>query len=99
MADREVHLEPEPDRPELSVVDEPEVALPPVPPTKGQRRTLMIVLAIIAAVVVYALAFDYTDVDLEQARNKRIERTVGAHVIDRFADRRPEFYGPIVTED
>ena len=63
MADREVHLEPEPDRPELSVVDEPEVALPPVPPTKGQRRTLMIVLAIIAAVVVYALAFDYTDVD------------------------------------
>ena len=70
MADREVHLEPEPDRPELSVVDEPEVALPPVPPTKGQRRTLMIVLAIIAAVVVYALAFDYTDVDLEQVSSE-----------------------------
>lgn len=34
--------------------------------------------------------------DLEQARNKRIERTAGAHVIDRFADRRPAFYGPIV---
>lgn len=41
----------------------------------------------------------YADVDLQQARTKRIERTVGAHVIDRFADRRPEFYGPIVTED
>ncbi|TWT91569.1 carbon-nitrogen hydrolase family protein [Stieleria varia] len=37
----------------------------------------------------------YADVDLAQARNKRIERTVGAHVIDRFADRRPEFYGDI----
>ena len=32
------------------------------------------------------------DIDLEQARNKRIERTPGKHVIDRFADRRPEMY-------
>lgn len=32
------------------------------------------------------------EVDLRQARNKRIERTPGKHVIDRFADRRPEFY-------
>lgn len=32
------------------------------------------------------------EVDLEQARNKRIERTKGEHVIDRFADRVPEFY-------
>ncbi len=38
----------------------------------------------------------YADVNLRQARNKRIERTVGAHVIDRFADRRPEFYGEVV---
>lgn len=30
------------------------------------------------------------------ARNKRIERTSDVHFIDRFADRRPEFYGPIV---
>ena len=35
-------------------------------------------------------------INLNAARNKRIERTVGAHVIDRFADRRPEFYGKIV---
>jgi predicted amidohydrolase len=35
------------------------------------------------------------DVDLAVARNKRIERTPGAHVIDRFADRQPEFYGRI----
>jgi len=35
-------------------------------------------------------------IDLGVARNKRIERTKGAHVIDRFADRRPEFYGPIL---
>jgi predicted amidohydrolase len=34
----------------------------------------------------------YADVDLAIARNKRIERTPGSHVIDRFADRRPEFY-------
>lgn len=32
------------------------------------------------------------DADLQLARNKRIERTAGSHVIDRFADRRPEFY-------
>jgi predicted amidohydrolase len=32
------------------------------------------------------------NVDLNAARNKRIERTPGKHVIDRFADRRPEFY-------
>ena len=32
------------------------------------------------------------DVDLAQARNKRIERTEGLHVIDRFGDRCPEFY-------
>lgn len=38
----------------------------------------------------------HAEADLAQARNKRIERTVGAHVIDRFADRRPAFYGPIV---
>lgn len=35
------------------------------------------------------------DVDLKIARNKTIERTPGAHVIDRFADRCPEFYGSI----
>ena len=38
------------------------------------------------------------EVNLEQARNKRIERTPGAHVIDRFADRQPQFYGNIVAK-
>lgn len=37
------------------------------------------------------------DVDLTTARNKRIERTPGKHVIDRFADRRPEFYDTITN--
>jgi predicted amidohydrolase len=37
------------------------------------------------------------EVQLSQARNKRIERTPGAHVIDRFADRRPEFYSDIMS--
>lgn len=37
------------------------------------------------------------EVDLQAARNKRIERTPGKHVIDRFADRRPEFYDRITT--
>ncbi|MFG0288618.1 MAG: carbon-nitrogen hydrolase family protein [Rhodopirellula sp. JB044] len=32
------------------------------------------------------------EVDISQARNKRIERTTGKHVIDRFADRQVEFY-------
>lgn len=38
------------------------------------------------------------EIDLELARQKRIERTAGAHVIDRFADRRPEFYGPVSSQ-
>ena len=36
------------------------------------------------------------DIELEQARVKRRVRVPGKHEIDRFADRRPEFYGPIV---
>jgi 5-aminopentanamidase len=38
------------------------------------------------------------EVDLAAARNKRIERTPGAHVIDRFADRQPDFYGQIINK-
>lgn len=37
------------------------------------------------------------DIDPRLARNKRIERTPGKHVIDRFADRRPEFYGGLAA--
>ncbi|MEM9368859.1 MAG: carbon-nitrogen hydrolase family protein [Planctomycetota bacterium] len=33
------------------------------------------------------------EADPNKARLKRIERTVGRHSIDRFADRQPEFYG------
>ncbi len=39
----------------------------------------------------------FAEVDLQQARNKRIERTPGAHVIDRFADRQPDFYQTILN--
>ena len=38
----------------------------------------------------------YADLDLEQARQKRIVRVPEKHIIDRFADRRPEMYGRIV---
>jgi predicted amidohydrolase len=38
------------------------------------------------------------EIDLAVARNKRIERTRDAHVIDRFKDRRPEFYGPVTEQ-
>ena len=38
------------------------------------------------------------DIDLSVARNKRIERTKGAHVIDRMADRQPQFYGPLSSD-
>src|SRR5262249_36551891 len=37
------------------------------------------------------------EVDPDRARNKRIVRTPGKHVIDRAADRRPDMYGPLVT--
>lgn len=40
----------------------------------------------------------YAEADLNLARNKRIERTPGRHVIDRFADRRPEVYGPLCAD-
>jgi predicted amidohydrolase len=40
----------------------------------------------------------YADLDLEQARTKRIVRVPDKHIIDRFVDRRPEMYGRIVRE-
>lgn len=39
----------------------------------------------------------FADVDLELARNKRIERVPGKHVIHRFNDRRPEFYAELAA--
>ncbi|TWU17562.1 N-carbamoyl-D-amino acid hydrolase [Novipirellula galeiformis] len=39
----------------------------------------------------------YANIDVAEARNKRIERTPGAHVIDRFEDRCPDFYGAIAA--
>ncbi len=38
----------------------------------------------------------YAELDLEESRNKEIVRVPGKHVINRFADRRPEMYGRIV---
>jgi predicted amidohydrolase len=40
----------------------------------------------------------YADLDLDQARMKRIVRVPEKHIIDRFADRRPEMYRRIVSE-
>ena len=40
----------------------------------------------------------YADLDLEQARTKRIVRVPEKHIIDRFVDRRPEMYGRIVAK-
>lgn len=35
----------------------------------------------------------YADIDVERARNKRVIRIAGQFELDRFNDRRPEFYG------
>ena len=40
-------------------------------------------------------AIIYADVDVEQSRTKRVIRVPGKHIIDRFADRRPEMYGRV----
>ncbi|MEM9587720.1 MAG: carbon-nitrogen hydrolase family protein [Planctomycetota bacterium] len=40
----------------------------------------------------------YAEIDVWAARNKRIERTKDTHVIDRFDDRRPEFYRTLVAD-
>lgn len=40
----------------------------------------------------------YADLDLEQARTKRIVRVPEKHIIDRFADRRPEMYGRLMAK-
>jgi predicted amidohydrolase len=39
----------------------------------------------------------YAEIDVERARRKTIVRVPGKHLIDRLADRRPEFYGPLVA--
>ncbi len=58
-----------PPRPEAPP-DEAGPGPPPAPPRgpeRGARRRFLIVLAIVGAIVTYALAFDYTEVDLEAA--------------------------------
>ncbi len=37
-----------------------------------------------------------TDIDIDRARSKRLVRVPGKHVIDRLADRRPEYYNKLV---
>lgn len=39
----------------------------------------------------------YAEIDPFQARQKRIVRVPGLHVIDRLGDRRPEMYAPLVA--
>ena len=41
-------------------------------------------------------AIIHAEIDLSASRSKRIERVPGKHAIDRFADRRPEFYNRII---
>ncbi|HEY5650450.1 MAG TPA: ABC transporter permease subunit [Acidimicrobiia bacterium] len=64
-------------RPELTLVDEviPDV-IPPEPPERGPRRRLLIVIGVIAAIVVYALAFDYTNVDLAQVSSETRQQSL-----------------------
>jgi predicted amidohydrolase len=38
----------------------------------------------------------YADIDIENARNKHIVRIPTEHEINRFRDRRPDLYDPIV---
>jgi predicted amidohydrolase len=38
----------------------------------------------------------YAEIDPERARRKHVIRVPGEHEIHRFADRRPDMYGPIV---
>ena len=40
----------------------------------------------------------FAEIDPAASRNKRIERMPGKHVIHRFNDRRPEFYGDVVKK-
>jgi phosphonate ABC transporter permease subunit PhnE len=77
LADREFVTDTEPGRPELTLVDEvaPEFT-PPEPPEKGPRRRLFIVIGVIAAIVVYALAFDYTNVDLAQVSSETRQQSL-----------------------
>jgi predicted amidohydrolase len=42
-------------------------------------------------------AIIFAEIDLAWAREKRIVRVPGKHIIDRFADRRPEMYGPLAA--
>lgn len=71
MADR-IHTEVDDAHPELVTLDTPEESnsngLPPKE-DKSKRR-LYIVLGLIAAVVIYGLAFDYTEVDLSKTSSE-----------------------------
>jgi predicted amidohydrolase len=40
----------------------------------------------------------FADIDPSRARNKHLVRVPGRHEINRIADRRPEFYGPLVED-
>jgi predicted amidohydrolase len=38
----------------------------------------------------------FAEIDPQRARNKRLVRVPGKHVVNRIADRRPTYYGPLV---
>ncbi len=38
----------------------------------------------------------FADIDPVRARTKRLVRVPGRHEVNRIADRRPRFYGPLV---
>jgi 5-aminopentanamidase len=40
----------------------------------------------------------YAEIDVAESRKKRIVRVPDKHIIDRFADRRPEMYGRILSK-
>ena len=53
--------------------------------------------AILARAGVCSEEILYADIDPARARQKRLVRVAGKHEINRFADRRPGFYGPILA--
>jgi predicted amidohydrolase len=40
----------------------------------------------------------YAEIDVAESRKKRIVRVPDKHIIDRFADRRPEMYGRLAAK-
>jgi predicted amidohydrolase len=61
----------------------------------GQSKICNCSGAVLASANLREETIIYGDVDPLVARNKHIVRVPGKHHIDRFADRRPDLYGPL----